>query len=437
MLRLCLLALAVRAAAAPPPSSGAPENAKEAALAAELAVGDGRDAEALERSQAALDGGYETAALRLVRAQALQHARLPAQALAEADRALELNPDSAQGRAWRGRALLALHRDAEGLDDLRRAADMDRALAPEYRAQLAARAASPWKRRLPWAGGAVVAVLLAALALRRRHGARLVRFGSLISMPAGADELREGSVLAGRFVVGKLLERGPWGQAHEGRDLEDRTVTLLRFAPAAGGRRAFSAAAAQAAAALKHPGLSPLEAAFEHAGWGVAVRAASRQPTVADELRQRGGPLPAEKLAAAGPVCEALDAAHAAGLIHGGLTARCLRMAQSDAWALEGLGLPPSGPAAPEPPEGGCGTREADLYALACALYEAAAGAPPFSSEAERREGRPAPLSGRRGVPPGLDAFFARALQPDPARRFKSAAELRLALLSVVAPAVH
>src|SRR5438132_1714056 len=134
MLRLLLLAVAVWAAAADPAPADAPDDPKGAALAAELAIGAGRDAEALERSQA-------------------------------------------------------------------------------------------------------------ALVLAGRAAGRLVRLGSLITMPAGADELREGSVLAGRFVVGRLLERGPWGQAHEGRDLEDRTVTLLRFSPAAGGRRAFSLAA--------------------------------------------------------------------------------------------------------------------------------------------------------------------------------------------------
>lgn len=416
--------------------------AKRHALAAEAAAASGRGAEALQESAAAIALGLDTAALRQVRARSLVESGHYQEALGEAERALALNADSAQGRAWRGRALLGLRRDAEGLDDLRRAAAMDRSLEPEYRLEQARRAPARG-RRWPWAAGALAALGALAAAGRRRRwrGARQVRFGSLIPEPSSSGELREGAVLGGRYIVGRPLERGGWGQSFEGRDLEDRPVELLRYA--AGGGRRFSLAQAQAAVALAHPGLEPLLAAFEDAGRGVAVRAPAPPEaiTLAAALERAPGRrlAPGTALAGVAPVCGALDAAHGAGLAHGAVAPRCLLTGPGGGWTLRGLGLPETPAAESEPPEG-AGAPEADLYALACCLYEALAGGRPFAGEgaaAARREGRPAPVAPSLRLPAGLDAFFARALQADPARRFKTGAELLLALRSVIAPAVH
>lgn len=79
--------------------------------------------------------------------------------------------------------------------------------------------------------------------------------------------------------------------------------------------------------------------------------------------------------------------------------------------------------------------------ALAEALYERLIGRPPYppgETVAARSLGLFVPPSrAAEGLPPGLDAFFARALDPDPSRRFRSGAELERALRSVVDPAVE
>ena len=49
---------------------------------------------------------------------------------------------------------------------------------------------------------------------------------------------------------------------------------------------------------------------------------------------------------------------------------------------------------------------------------------------------KPSPDAGAAGLPGGMGAFFARALNADPERRFRSGAELLGALRSVVDPAV-
>ena len=72
------------------------------------------------------------------------------------------------------------------------------------------------------------------------------------------------------------------------------------------------------------------------------------------------------------------------------------------------------------------GDPEATL-ALAESLYERLTGRAPYPAEARAVEGLPA----------GIDAFFARALDPDPSKRFRNGAELLGAFRSVVDPAVE
>jgi tetratricopeptide (TPR) repeat protein len=79
--------------------------------------------------------------------------------------------------------------------------------------------------------------------------------------------------------------------------------------------------------------------------------------------------------------------------------------------------------------------------ALAESLYERLTGRPPYPAEGaeiERRLGRfEAASKVVEGLPVGIDAFFARALAPDAARRFRNGAELSGAFRSVVDPAVE
>ena len=81
-----------------------------------------------------------------------------------------------------------------------------------------------------------------------------------------------------------------------------------------------------------------------------------------------------------------------------------------------------------------------DIFALGLCLFEAVTGKKLFDEQSAAQTVRaiqqftgPPPLAGRvAGVPPTLDAVLAKALAPDPANRFESAAAFRAALGQVV-----
>lgn len=78
-----------------------------------------------------------------------------------------------------------------------------------------------------------------------------------------------------------------------------------------------------------------------------------------------------------------------------------------------------------------------DSLALAEALYRRLTGRPAFPRGTDRALGRYLPASETvQGLPPGIDAFFARALDPEPSRRFTTPQELTGAFRSLVDPPV-
>ncbi len=173
-------------------------------------------------------------------------------------------------------------------------------------------------------------------------------------------------------------------------------------------------------------------------------------------LREHGRLAPERAAAIVAQVGAALDAAHAAGLVHRDVKPANVLIAGEDHVYLSDFGITRMTGTearitdsnewigtvdfmAPEHLESGHTDARSDVYALGCVLYAALTGRPPFRRDtvpatilAHLREPAPRP-SETAGVPSAFDAIVARALAKDPSQRYASAGDLGRAALAAVA----
>lgn len=167
-------------------------------------------------------------------------------------------------------------------------------------------------------------------------------------------------------------------------------------------------------------------------------------PSLRELLREQGALEPSRAVSIAGQVARALDAAHAAGLVHGGVRPENVLLTGHDVVQLVDFGTASwDDPAyrAPEWSSGGRIEAQADVYSLACVLYECLTGQPPFEgTEHDVRDAHlfapaPRPSIMRRGIGRGLDDVIAAAMAKQPTARYASAGSFVRAAMDVVSPA--
>jgi len=206
------------------------------------------------------------------------------------------------------------------------------------------------------------------------------------------------------------------------------------------------------AAAIDHPNVIPVYEAGEEDGRLFLVMRWVAGTDLHRLLRDSGRLEPDRAAAIVNQVAGALDAAHAAGLVHRdvkpanvllsgehayladfGLT----RLAGSDSQlTTAGHFLGTVDYMAPEQFHPGPTDARADVYALGCVLFAALTGAPPFLRDtvpatmlAHLHDAPPRP-SDTRGVPAAFDRVLARALAKSPEDRYPSAGDFGRAALA-------
>jgi serine/threonine protein kinase len=264
---------------------------------------------------------------------------------------------------------------------------------------------------------------------------------------------------AGSRIAGYRLEEqiGAGGMAAVFRARDERLHRLVALKilastlAADGAFRHRFIRESRAAAAVDDPHIIPVHEAGEADG---VLFIAMRYVAGGDvrTLLRRAGPLsPGRTAAIISPVASALDAAHAAGLVHRDVKpANILVDARSgrpdhvylsdfglSKGALSSAGLTGAGQfigtlgySAPEQIQGKPVDGRADEYSLACAAFELLSGAPPFPRDhataviwAHMSETPPALTSRRPDLPPAVDGFLARALAKVPGDRYTSCRE--------------
>jgi tetratricopeptide (TPR) repeat protein len=279
------------------------------------------------------------------------------------------------------------------------------------------------------------------------------------SSPLGPVPAGDPSLIAGVYEVRGRLGIGGMGVVYEAFDRHlERKVAVKKMREEIRSDPRESARFLQEArmvAALHHPNIVEIYSIVEDGGDVYLVFQHVDGKTMHQLIdEQRRLPF-AEALKLMEGCCAALDYAHRKNIIHRDLKPSNVmldregvvkvmdfgvaRQAKDSLTRLSMtntvVGTPPY--MAPEQEQGGV-CRESDVFALAVCLYEALTGELPYAGTGAamllgkmNKSYEPASRLAA-GLPPGFDALLERVLEPDPAKRIRTAGEFYRELSSLV-----
>ncbi|MGD6978251.1 MULTISPECIES: serine/threonine-protein kinase [Citricoccus] len=277
-------------------------------------------------------------------------------------------------------------------------------------------------------------------------------------MDSPRNSLGPGAEIAG-YRVQSLIARGSRGVVYRALDVaHDRPVALRLLAPELSADHEFARRferESRLVASMDHPNILPVYGTGEWSGLLYVAMHHVRGTDLRSEL-DRCGPLPLpEALRILTGTAAALDAAHAAGVVHGDVRPGNILLSDDPLAAdgadghrrvyLAGFGLgrsmatvtgattPAQDPGlvdylAPEQIRGEDVDGRADVYALACVAFALLAGHPPFDEADEEADeetrlrahlaGEPPRLAGERpDVPAVVESAILRGMARDRADR--------------------
>lgn len=275
--------------------------------------------------------------------------------------------------------------------------------------------------------------------------------------------MQAGQVFAGKYLLEQELGRGGMGMVWLATDTSLlRRVALKVMSPQLSHdedfRRRFRQEAASAAGLDDHPNVVPVYAHGEDHGVLYLEMHYVAGRDLAAELASSGRLGLQRTAAVVTDVADALDAAHARGLVHRDVKPGNILLGRTHAGRERvlltdfGLAKPLAGAAtttqgmlgtfaylSPEQLRGEPATPHSDVYALVCVAFECLAGAKPFPGAtavevATAHVLEPVPDLGVLAphVPPAVAAVIRSGLDPEPARRQSSAGQFAAALAVAV-----
>nr|MBA2280497.1 serine/threonine protein kinase [Acidimicrobiia bacterium] len=273
----------------------------------------------------------------------------------------------------------------------------------------------------------------------------------------GASAPAPGRVLGGRYRLEERIAAGGMASVWEAVDeVLARRVAVKVLHPHLAADEQFVARfrrEALAAARLTHPCIVSIydtctDTAADGTLTDAIVMELVRGTTLRAELDRLGRFEPAAAAAVVAEVCDALGAAHAAGIIHRDVKPANVLLSTDGRVLVADFGIAKAGDGldltgadttlgtakylAPEQVAGEPVDARADVYATGVILYELLCGRPPFVADTEaatalarlHRDPEP-PRSVRPELPTWIESVVLRALARDPADRIESAPALR------------
>ncbi|OPE51314.1 serine/threonine protein kinase, partial [Mycobacterium intermedium] len=271
-------------------------------------------------------------------------------------------------------------------------------------------------------------------------------------------ESREGTQF-GPYRLRRLVGSGAMGDVYEAEDtVKERVVALKLMSHTLSADPVFRARMqreARTAGRLQEPHVVPIHDYGEIDGQLYVDMRLIDGKDLAGMLKRYGPLPPARAVAVIRQIGSALDAAHAAGVTHRDVKPENILVTADDFAYLVDFGIASATAdekltqlgstigtlyyMAPERFAEEEVTYRADIYALACVLYECLTGQPPYRGDqlvvmaAHLNQPVPRPSEERPGIPAAFDEVIARGMAKNPADRYATCGDLSAAAYAALA----